>query len=68
ARKLNEIAQARGQKLSQMALAWILRDNRITSVLIGASSIEQMDENIAALSKLSFGEDEYAAIESVLNS
>lgn len=68
ARKLNEIAMARGQKLSQMALAWILRDSRITSVLIGASSIEQMDENIAALSNLSFGEDEYAAIESVLNS
>ena len=47
--KLNAIAQQRGQSLAQMALAWVLKDNRITSVLIGASSPEQIDENVKTL-------------------
>ena len=67
ARKLNEIAANRGQKLSQMALAWILRDSRITSVLLGASSIEQLDENLATLSNLQFSEEEYRLIEAVIS-
>ncbi len=67
ARKLNEIAANRGQKLSQMALAWILRDSRITSVLLGASSIEQLDENLATLSNLRFSEEEYRLIEAVIS-
>ena len=46
-RRLNEIAQARGQSLAQLALAWVLRDERVTSVLIGASSVEQLDDNLA---------------------
>jgi L-glyceraldehyde 3-phosphate reductase len=66
-RKLNEIAANRGQKLSQMALAWILRDSRITSVLLGASSIEQLDENLATLSNLQFSEEEYRLIEAVIS-
>ena len=49
---LNEIAQARGQSLAQLALAWVLRDERVTSVLIGASSVEQLDDNLAALDNL----------------
>ena len=48
-RALNEIAPARGQTLAQMALAWVLRDARVTSALIGASSVEQLETNVAAL-------------------
>lgn len=66
ARKLNEIAANRGQKLSQMALAWIMRDSRITSVLLGASSIEQLDENLATLNNLHFSDEEYRLIEAIL--
>jgi len=62
-RALNEIAKARGQSLAQMALAWVLRDARVTSALIGASSAEQIRENVAALAKLEFTPDELAAIE-----
>ena len=62
-RALNDIAQGRGQSLAQMALAWVLRDPRVTSALIGASSVAQIEENVAALDKLSFGEDELAQIE-----
>ncbi len=62
-RALNEIARARGQSLAQMALAWVLRDPRVTSTLIGASSPEQIRENVAALGKLGFTPDELAAIE-----
>ena len=51
-RRLNEIAQARGQSLAQLALAWVLRDERVTSVLIGASSVEQLDDNLAVLDNL----------------
>ncbi|HOI86699.1 MAG TPA: L-glyceraldehyde 3-phosphate reductase [Lentimicrobium sp.] len=66
AARLNMIAAARGQKLAQMSLAWLLRDSRITSVLIGASSIAQMDENIAALDNLDFSTDELDRIEAII--
>jgi len=62
-RALNEIAKARGQSLAQMALAWILRDSRVTSALIGASKPSQIMENVAALKNLNFSADELAAIE-----
>ena len=65
--QLNEIAQARGQKLSQMALSWLLKDDRITSVLIGASSSKQLRENLEALDKLEFDEDEIRKIDEVLS-
>ena len=60
---LNEIASARGQSLAQMALAWALRDPRVTSALIGASSVEQLEANVAALDRLDFTDDELAAID-----
>jgi L-glyceraldehyde 3-phosphate reductase len=62
-RGLNEIAAARGQTLAQMALAWALRDPRVTSALIGASSVEQLEANVAALDRLDFTDDELAAID-----
>jgi L-glyceraldehyde 3-phosphate reductase len=62
-RALNGLALERGQSLAQMALAWCLRDPRITSVLIGASSPAQIAENVAALDRLAFDEDELAAID-----
>lgn len=62
-RALNELAQGRGQSLAQMALAWCLRDPRVTSVLIGASSAAQVAENVAALDRLEFDDDELAAID-----
>jgi L-glyceraldehyde 3-phosphate reductase len=62
-RGLNEIARARGQSLAQMALAWVLRDSRITSTLIGASSSAQIRENVGALKNLSFSAEELAAID-----
>ena len=63
-RSLNEIAQRRGQSLAQMALAWTLRDPRITSTLIGASSVEQLEANVAALDRLEFTPEELAEIDS----
>jgi L-glyceraldehyde 3-phosphate reductase len=62
-RALNALAQERGQSLAQMALAWTLRDARVTSTLIGASSVEQLEENVRALDKLEFSSDELAAID-----
>jgi L-glyceraldehyde 3-phosphate reductase len=62
-RALNDIARARGQSLAQMALAWVLRDPRVTSTLIGASSPDQIRENIAALQNLRFTAEELAAID-----
>jgi L-glyceraldehyde 3-phosphate reductase len=62
-RALNEMAKARGQSLAQMALAWALRDPRVTSALIGASRPEQVSENVAALDNLEFTSEELAAIE-----
>jgi L-glyceraldehyde 3-phosphate reductase len=62
-RALNEIARSRGQSLAQLALAWALRDERVTSVLIGASSVAQLEENLAAAGHSSFTADELAAID-----
>lgn len=62
-RALNEIAKARGQSLAQMALAWVLRDPRVTTTLIGASSSKQIRENVAALKNLAFSAAELAAID-----
>jgi L-glyceraldehyde 3-phosphate reductase len=63
-RRLNEIASGRGQSLAQLALAWVLRDQRVTSVLIGASSVAQLDDNLAVLDNLELSQDELDAIES----
>ncbi len=60
---LNEIAQRRGQSLAQMAIAWVLRDPRVTSALIGASSVEQLEANVAALDGPAFDEEELAEID-----
>ena len=62
-RALDEIAAARGQSLAQMALAWTLRDERMTSGLIGASSVEQLESNVAALERLDFTDEELAGID-----
>lgn len=66
-RRLNEIAQSRGQKLSQMALSWVLREGKVTTVLIGASRPEQIRENAEAVNKLEFTPEELSAIENVLS-
>ena len=63
---LNEIAIKRGQSLSQMAIAWLLKDKRVTSVLIGASSVPQLENNIGALGNIKFNTEELSAIDSVL--
>ncbi|WP_369753430.1 aldo/keto reductase [Flavobacterium sp. WC2409] len=63
---LNEIAKNRNQSLAQMALAWLLKDNRITSVLIGASSVGQLNNNIDSLQNLDFTQEELKAIEGIL--
>ncbi|MDN4612874.1 L-glyceraldehyde 3-phosphate reductase [Leifsonia sp. F6_8S_P_1B] len=60
---LNEIAAARGQSLAQLALAWALRDRRVTSLVIGASSVSQLEQNVAALGNLDFTDEELAAID-----
>jgi len=62
-RALNEIARARGQSLAQMALAWALRDPRVTSVLVGASSVAQLEENLAAAGQAAFSAEELAEID-----
>jgi L-glyceraldehyde 3-phosphate reductase len=62
-RALNELAKRRGQSLAQMALAWTLRDPRMTSTLVGASSVEQLEQNVAALDKLDFTADELEEID-----
>ena len=64
--QLNEIAKNRNQSLAQMALAWLQKDKRITSVLIGASSVKQLNNNIDCLQKLEFAPDELNAIEKIL--
>ena len=63
-RALNEIAAARGQSLPQMAIAWILRDSRVTSALIGASSVRQLEENLAAAGRSEFTDEELSTIDS----
>ncbi|MDR1645044.1 MAG: L-glyceraldehyde 3-phosphate reductase [Tannerellaceae bacterium] len=65
-RRLNDIAISRGQTLAEMALAWLLKDERVTSVLVGASSVEQLLDNLKALKHLPFAEEELSAIERVL--
>jgi len=62
-RALNEIAASRGQTLAQMAISWVLRDPRMTSALIGASSVAQLEENLAAAAKTSFTDEEVEAID-----
>ena len=62
-RALNEIAQRRGQSLAQLALGWTLRDPRVTSALVGASSIEQLETNVAALDRLDFTDEDLAEID-----
>ncbi|HXD82479.1 MAG TPA: L-glyceraldehyde 3-phosphate reductase [Candidatus Acidoferrum sp.] len=62
-RSLNEIAKRRGQTLAQMAIAWVLRDPVVTSALVGASSVKQLEDNVAALDTLEFSTDELAEID-----
>lgn len=66
AKRLNEIAARRGQSLAQMALAWCLRDGRVTSALIGASRVKQIEENVAALDNLAFTEEELREIDGIV--
>lgn len=65
-RRLNEIAKERGQSMAQMALMWVLRDGRVTSALIGASRVEQIEENVAALEQAEFSAGELERIEGIL--
>src|SRR6201994_1510568 len=62
-RALNEIAAARGQTLAQMAISWVLRDQRVTSALVGASSVDQLEDNLAAAAKTTFTDEEIEAID-----
>jgi len=62
-RGLNDLAAGRGQSLAQMALAWVLRDQRVTSALVGASSVAQLEDNVAALRRLDFDAEELAEID-----
>jgi len=64
---LNEMAEVRGQSLAQMAIAWLLRHKQLTSVLVGASSVEQLNDNLGALDYLLFSEEELTEIECILN-
>ena len=64
--KLNRLAQKRGETLAQMALKWVLKDHDITSVLIGASRPEQIRENLGALNRLTFTDEEKAEIRALL--
>jgi L-glyceraldehyde 3-phosphate reductase len=65
-RALHEVAAARGQSLAQMALSWVLRDERVTSALIGVSRLEQLEDNLAAVTNLTFSPEELDAIERIL--
>jgi len=65
-RKLNEIAQKRGQSMAQMALAWVLRQPAVTSALVGASRVSQVEDSVATLNKLDFSQEELSAIEKIL--
>jgi L-glyceraldehyde 3-phosphate reductase len=65
-RALSQVAKERGQTLAQMALAWVLRDGRMTSALIGASRVEQIEQNVAALANLAFSAEELAKIDAIL--
>jgi L-glyceraldehyde 3-phosphate reductase len=65
-KRLHKLAENRGQNLAQMALAWVLREGRVTSALIGASKVSQIEENVAALNHLQFSKEELSQIESIL--
>ena len=65
-RALNDVALQRGQTLAEMALAWLLRDERVTSVIIGASSVEQLDKNLRARNNKHFTSEELALIDDIL--
>ena len=65
-KQLNQIAQERGQSLAQMAIAWLLKDNRVTSILVGVSKKEQLYDCIKSIDKLEFGKDELQRIEKIL--
>ena len=67
-RALNKIAKQRGQTLAEMAVAWVLRDPRVTSALVGTSKVSQVDDNVAALKNLKFSAEELARIDGVLAS
>jgi L-glyceraldehyde 3-phosphate reductase len=62
-RALNDIAAKRGQTLAQMAIAWVLRDARVSSALIGARTVEQLDDSLDAVKKLDFTQEELASID-----
>ena len=65
-KQLNEVAKKRNQSLAQMALAWLLKDERVTSVLIGASKPEQLADSLRCMDNLVFGEGELKEIEGIL--
>ncbi|WP_297696619.1 L-glyceraldehyde 3-phosphate reductase [uncultured Eudoraea sp.] len=65
-KRLNEIAESRGQKMAQMALSWVLRDERVTSVIIGASKVSQIEDAVGILEKMSFTTEELQTIEGIL--
>ena len=65
-KKLNDLAQSRGQTLAQMALAWVLRHKVVTSALIGASKVQQVDDCVGAVKHLNFSAEELAQIEKIL--
>lgn len=65
-RSLNDVAQQRGQTLAEMAVAWVLRDPRVTSALVGTSKVEQVDDNVAALKNLAFSPEELRKIDGIL--
>jgi L-glyceraldehyde 3-phosphate reductase len=65
-RKLQSIAKKRGQTLAQLAIAWVLRDERMTSALIGASRVEQLEQNIAAINNLKFSAEELTQMDQIL--
>jgi L-glyceraldehyde 3-phosphate reductase len=67
-RALNEVATQRGQTLAEMAVAWVLRDPRVTSALVGTSKVSQVDDNVAALKNLKFSAEELRKIDSILAS
>jgi L-glyceraldehyde 3-phosphate reductase len=65
-KRLNEIAESRGQKMAQLALAWVLRDKRVTSVIIGASKVSQIEDAVGILDKMEFTTEELQMIEEIL--
>ena len=64
---MDKLAGQRGQTLAEMALAWVLKDEMVTSVIIGASSVEQLEDNLKAIGNTQFSEEELKAIEKILD-